>query len=64
MAILVVGSTGFVGGEIASRLKQRNHQVRALVRRGAAHPKAKAFDEAGVEVVNGDLTLAGTLAAA
>ncbi|HEX2666506.1 MAG TPA: NmrA family NAD(P)-binding protein, partial [Candidatus Acidoferrum sp.] len=64
MAILVVGSTGFVGGKIASRLQQSKPPVRALVRGGAAHPKAKAFEEAGVEIMDGDLTLPATLAAA
>lgn len=64
MTILVVGSTGFVGGEVALRLQQRQHQVRALVRGGAAHPKAKSLQDAGIEVANGDLTLPETLAAA
>jgi uncharacterized protein YbjT (DUF2867 family) len=63
MPILVAGSTGFVGGEIALRLAQRKQQVRALVRGGAAHPKAKRLQDAGIEIVNGDLTVPETLAA-
>lgn len=64
MPILVAGSTGFVGGEVALRLAQRELQTRALVRGGAAHPKAKHLQDAGIEIVDGDLTLPETLAAA
>jgi uncharacterized protein YbjT (DUF2867 family) len=64
MPTLVAGSTGFVGGEIALRLAQRKLQVRALVRGGAAHPKAKRLQDAGIEIVNGDLTVPETLASA
>jgi uncharacterized protein YbjT (DUF2867 family) len=64
MPILVVGSTGFVGGEVAQKLSQRKLQTRALVRGGAAHPKAKHLQDAGIEIVSGDLTLPETLAAA
>jgi NADH dehydrogenase len=64
MPILVAGSTGFVGGEVALRLAQRELRTRALVRGGAAHPKAKRLQDAGIEIVNGDLTLPETLAAA
>ena len=64
MTILVAGATGFVGGEVALRLQQRKQQVRALARGGLSHPKAKPMQEAGIAVVNGDLTLPETLAAA
>jgi uncharacterized protein YbjT (DUF2867 family) len=64
MSILVAGSTGFVGGEIALRLSQRELRVRALVRGGTAHPKAKRLQDAGIEIVNGDFTVPETLAAA
>lgn len=64
MPVLVVGATGFVGGEIAHRLQQNHHSTRALVRGGTAHPKAKSLQEAGIEVVEGDLTVAETLVAA
>lgn len=64
MTILVAGSTGFVGSEIALRLQQRKARVRALVRGGAANPKAQRLQDAGVEIVDGDLTLPETLATA
>jgi uncharacterized protein YbjT (DUF2867 family) len=64
MPILVAGSTGFVGGEVAQELSQRTLQTRALVRGGAAHPKAKRLQNAGIEIVNGDLTLPESLDAA
>ena len=64
MAMLVAGSTGFVGSEITLRLAQRKLQTRALVRGGAAHPKVRRLQNAGIEIVNGDLTLPETLDAA
>jgi uncharacterized protein YbjT (DUF2867 family) len=64
MSILVAGSTGFVGSEIALRLAERKHQVRGLVRGGTAHPKAPHLQDAGIEIVNGDFTLPETLATA
>jgi uncharacterized protein YbjT (DUF2867 family) len=64
MTILVAGSTGFVGGEVALRLQQRKHQVRALVRGGTAHSKSRDLQGAGIEVVSGDLTSPETLPAA
>jgi len=56
MVILVVGSTGFVGGDIALKLKQRGHKVLALARGGRLHPKSQRLLDAGVEVLDGDLT--------
>ena len=64
MRILIAGSTGFVGGEIAQRLAQQKLQVRALVRGGATHPKAKPLQDSGIEIVEGDLTLPETLTGA
>jgi uncharacterized protein YbjT (DUF2867 family) len=64
MSILVVGATGFVGGQIAQKLRQQGQTVRALVRGGAAHPKAKQLRDAGIEAVDGDLTVPATLEAA
>jgi uncharacterized protein YbjT (DUF2867 family) len=64
MPILVAGSTGFVGSEIALRLSQRKLQTRALVRGGAEHPKAKRLQDGGLEIVKGDLTVPASLAAA
>ena len=64
MTYLVVGATGFVGGQAALGLRRSSARVRALVRGGAAHPKAGRIVEAGVDVVDGDLTEARSLEAA
>ncbi|MGA2483277.1 MAG: NmrA family NAD(P)-binding protein [Candidatus Acidiferrales bacterium] len=64
MAILVVGSTGLVGGEIALKLQRRGHKVGALVRGGSSNARAKRLLEAGVEVIDGDLTCSETVASA
>ncbi len=54
--ILVIGGTGTVGRQVASRLAASEAQVRALLRNpGAAHLPPQ------VEVVQGDLTLPETL---
>ena len=62
MSILVVGATGFVGGEIARKLAEQSHEVAALVRGGESHPKAKQLLSAGIEIIAGDLCRAETLA--
>ena len=51
--ILVVGSTGWLGGEICKRLRERGDPVRGLVRPGS--PKEQALADRGVEVAHGDL---------
>jgi uncharacterized protein YbjT (DUF2867 family) len=56
MVILVAGSTGFVGAEIALKLHQHGHQVLALMRGGRLHPKAQRLLDAGIKVLDGDLT--------
>ena len=61
MSILVVGATGFVGGEIASKLALQHHKVAGLVRGGSAHPKAKRLLAAGIEIIAGDLSIPETL---
>jgi uncharacterized protein YbjT (DUF2867 family) len=61
MSILVVGATGFVGGDIVHKLAGRGHQITALVRGGRTHPKAKQLLSAGVEIFEGDLSRAATL---
>jgi NADH dehydrogenase len=61
MSILVVGATGFVGGEIARKLAVQNHKVAGLVRGGNAHPKAKQLLSAGIEIIAGDLCKPETL---
>ena len=61
MSILVVGATGFVGGEIARRLAEQSHKVAGLVRGGRDHPKAQQLLSAGIEIVAGDLCRPETL---
>lgn len=64
MTTLVVGATGVVGGQIARGLRQRSARVRALVRGATSHPKSRALGDAGIEVVDGDLTRSESLDAA
>ena len=61
MSILVVGATGFVGGQVAQKLRRQGESVRALVRGGDAHPKVQPLHAAGIEIVAGDLTVPETL---
>jgi len=61
MKILVTGATGKVGSRLAKRLAQRGDQVRALVRDEA---RAKGLRAAGIELAEGDLLNADSLAAA
>lgn len=63
MKVLVVGATGFVGGQVARTLCARGHQTRVLVRGGRTHPRGSQF-ESRVDVVDGDLTRPATLASA
>jgi nucleoside-diphosphate-sugar epimerase len=49
---MVTGATGFTGGHLARTLKERGHEVRALVRDAT---KAAALQKLGIETVAGDL---------
>jgi len=60
MKILVTGATGKVGSRLARRLAQRGDQVRALVRDPA---RAADLRAAGIELAEGDLLAADSLAA-
>jgi nucleoside-diphosphate-sugar epimerase len=51
--VFLTGGTGFIGGEVARRLRARGDDVRALVRDPA---RAGALRELGCDVVQGDLS--------
>ena len=51
--ILVTGASGYVGGHLLGRLKERGEPVRGLVRGAASAEKVR---QAGVEAVQGDVT--------
>ena len=55
MSILVVGASGFVGGEIARKLATRGLKVTGLIRGGSANPKANQLAAGGIAIVAGDL---------
>jgi uncharacterized protein YbjT (DUF2867 family) len=59
--ILVTGGTGFIGPKVVKALRDRGHQVRALVRDPA---RAGVLRTWGVELVEGDMTDAASLRAA
>jgi dihydroflavonol-4-reductase len=50
---MVTGATGFTGGHLARTLKERGHEVRALVRNSAA---AADLQRQGIVLCPGDLT--------
>jgi uncharacterized protein YbjT (DUF2867 family) len=58
---LVIGITGHVGGATAENLLAGGHKVRALVRN---RNKAAAWESKGVELIEGDVTDAASLAGA
>ena len=62
--ILVVGSTGYLGGEICRRLAAQGKAVRGLVRATSNPERIAALRAAGVETVLGDLRQPVTLAEA
>ena len=53
MRAFVTGGTGFIGGRVVRRLRERGDEVVALVREPA---RAEALAELGCELVEGDLT--------
>ena len=59
--VLVVGATGYLGGQVVDELLSRGKRVRALVR-----PKSDAgkLESKGVEIARGDLLDAGSLVTA
>jgi dihydroflavonol-4-reductase len=61
MKALVTGATGFVGAAVARALLQEGWEVRALARKGSDRRNLRSI---AVEVVEGDLADAGSLAGA
>jgi NADH dehydrogenase len=61
MTVLVTGGTGFIGGHVVHALRARDLPVRALVRDPRRAPRLAAW---GAELVEGDVSDAGSLAAA
>lgn len=53
MRIFITGATGFIGGHVATKLRERGDDVVALVRSPA---KAGKLRDAGVELIQGDLS--------
>jgi uncharacterized protein YbjT (DUF2867 family) len=61
---LVVGATGVLGGEIATRLAEAGKPVRALVRSSSNPEKVEALRSRGIELARGDLRDRSSLDAA
>jgi NADH dehydrogenase len=61
---LVVGATGTLGGEIATRLARAGKPVRALVRESSSPEKVEELRRSGIELAWGDLTDRASLDAA
>jgi uncharacterized protein YbjT (DUF2867 family) len=55
MITLVVGATGFLGGEICRRLAAKGHPVRGLVRGTSDSETVENLRSLGVELAEGDL---------
>jgi dihydroflavonol-4-reductase len=53
MKAFVTGATGFIGGRLARKLRERGDEVVALVR---SRGKAQPLEDLGCELVEGDLT--------
>ncbi|HYH57594.1 MAG TPA: NAD-dependent epimerase/dehydratase family protein [Thermoleophilaceae bacterium] len=53
MRVFLTGGTGFIGGRVAAKLRERGDEVVALVR---SPNKAATLRDAGCELVEGDLT--------
>jgi uncharacterized protein YbjT (DUF2867 family) len=53
--ILVVGATGFLGGEICRLLREQDRPVRALVRATSDPARVERLSSLGAEVVPGDM---------
>jgi len=58
MRVFLTGATGYVGGAVALALRERGHEVAALVR---PESESKHLREAGVVIVAGDLSSLSSL---
>ncbi|MEO7819367.1 MAG: NAD-dependent epimerase/dehydratase family protein [Actinomycetota bacterium] len=58
MLVFLTGATGFIGGVVAAKLRERGDEVRALVR---DIPKAIPLAGQGVELVQGDISQEGVI---
>jgi dihydroflavonol-4-reductase len=59
MRVFLTGATGFIGGHVARKLRERGDEVRVLVRSAA---KGAALEALGCELVVGDLSDEAALA--
>src|SRR5262245_43220578 len=64
MMILVVGATGLAGAEICRLLRERGHDVRALVRDTSSPDKVERLIGFGVTLARGDMKDPASLDAA
>ena len=58
MKVFVTGGTGFIGGEVVRRLRERGDDVVALVR---SREKGAELERLGARLVEGDLTATGVI---